>query len=299
MTQREIDIRSNDNTLFVTGQCDNRCVMCCQPPTTADDIAALWDENLRRLSRAPRSLPVIGITGGEPTLLGGRLVTLIRAVRERLPETDIHLLSNGRRFADKAYAKAVAEASEGRVTFGIPLHSDYSDDHDRIAGVRGAYAETICGLYNLAAQGAAIELRVVMSRLTSRRLASMAEFIHKNLCFVAWTAFMGMERTGFAETRHESCWVEPQEYMSQLAGAVTFLDAWHHEVAIYNLPLCLLTPSLHRFAAKSISDWKNCYAPLCAVCAARQHCCGLFATSSQPYCGLRPFHSYTPPESSC
>ena len=42
MKQRTFDISSNDNTLFVTEQCNNRCIMCCQPPQTADDIDALF-----------------------------------------------------------------------------------------------------------------------------------------------------------------------------------------------------------------------------------------------------------------
>lgn len=45
MKQRTFDISSNDNTLFVTEQCNNRCIMCCQPPQTADDIDALFQEN--------------------------------------------------------------------------------------------------------------------------------------------------------------------------------------------------------------------------------------------------------------
>lgn len=286
MKQRTFDISSNDNTLFVTEQCNNRCLMCCQPPQTADDIDVLFGENLERIKSAPKDLPILGITGGEPSLLGDRLVTLLQTIRQELPDTDIHILTNGRNFANMDYARRVVEAGEGRLVIGVPLHSDYEGDHDRIAGARGTYTETMFGLYNLAVSGACIELRVVMNRMNYQRFPAMAEFIHKNLSFVAWTAFMGMERTGYAARRGNKIWIEPKDYISELADAVHYLDGWHHEVAIYNIPLCLLPQDLHPFARKSISDWKNYYPELCDGCTLKEQCCGLFTTSSTEYEGL-------------
>lgn len=286
MKQREININSNDNTLFVTERCNNCCIMCCQPPQRFDDINILYAQNIERVKHAPKDLPCIGITGGEPTLLGHRLVDLIKLIREELPETDIHLLSNGRNFKNIDYAKRIVDAAEDKLVIGIPLHSDYEGDHDLIAGSQGAYVETIQGLYNIAMQGGCIELRVVINRLNYSRFLPMAEFIHKNLSFVAWTAVMGMERTGFADKKSDKIWIEPIEYMGELSEAVHFLDDWHHEVAIYNIPLCLLPVDLYGYAKKSISDWKNYYPEICNSCKMKEKCCGLFTTSSVEYEGL-------------
>ena len=74
--------------------------MCCQPPKNDDDMDELFEENLRRIHSAPQSLELIGITGGEPTLLGDRLIILIQEIRKCLPNTEIQLLSNGRQFAN-------------------------------------------------------------------------------------------------------------------------------------------------------------------------------------------------------
>lgn len=222
MKQRDIDIKSNDNTLFVTEQCNNRCVMCCQPPKKVNDIDLYYEQNVERIKNAPKDLPVIGITGGEPTLLGNKLVDLILLIRQELPNTDIHILSNGRNFKDMDYAKRIVDAGEDKLVLGIPFHSDYEGDHDMIAGARGAYNETILGLYNIAMQGGCVELRIVMNSLNYNRFLPMAEYIHKNLSFVAWTAFMGMERTGFADKRSDKIWIEPSEYMSELSDAVHF-----------------------------------------------------------------------------
>ena len=201
MKQRPLDIHSNDNTLFTTEQCNNHCIMCCQPPRKIDDIDHYYQQNIKRVLSAPKDLPLIALTGGEPTLMGDKLFSLIRLIREQLPKTEIHILSNGRKFIDPEYAKALKQAGDNKVMVGVPLHSDYEKDHDIIAGSKGAYNETILGLYNLAMQGIAIELRIVMNKLNYMRLPQMASFIHKNLSFVTWTAFMGMERVGFADTK--------------------------------------------------------------------------------------------------
>lgn len=288
MKQREIDINSNDNTLFTTSRCNNRCIMCCQPPLDVDDIDELYQENIERIYNAPKDLPMIGITGGEPTLLGDRLITLVALIREQLPETEIHILSNGRAFVDGNYAQRLADVGGGKLVVGVPFHSDYAKDHDTIAGCKGAFSETILGLYNLAAVGIYIELRIVMNALNYKRFFSMARYIHRNLSFVDWIAFMGMEYVGYAVNHNRNIWIEPKEYITQLTSAVRYLAEWNYDVCIYNIPLCLLPKQFHKFAVKSISDWKNKYLDICEQCSLKADCCGLFSTSIKPYEGLKP-----------
>ncbi|MDE6498712.1 MAG: His-Xaa-Ser system radical SAM maturase HxsC [Muribaculaceae bacterium] len=280
---RDFDISSNDNTLYATGRCSNRCVFCCEPPVQHEDTEALWAENMLVLQRAPDGVPVVGISGGEPAVLGERLIELLEIVGRRFPRADVHLLTNGRAFSNLSYARRVVQATRGRLVAGVPLHSDYCCDHDMIAGVAGAFDETVAGICNLAAAGAAVELRVVINRYNYMRLRDIALFIHRNLPFAALTAFMAMERVGLASDNAAEVWIEPCDYSGYLAGAVDFLDQWHHPVAVYNVPLCLLSPGSRRFACRSISDWKQRFASECDRCELRAECCGLFATSTEPF----------------
>ena len=288
MKQREFDIHSNDNTLFITSQCNNRCIMCCQPPLATDDLEELFQENTERIMNAPKELTSIGITGGEPTLLGDKLISLVALIREQLPDTDIHILSNGRAFVDGKYTLRLAEAGGGRLMVGVPLHSDYSGDHDKIAGCKGAFNETMIGLYNLAVANIGIELRIVMNALNYKRFLPMAQFIHRNLPFVDWIAFMGMEYVGYAIKHSKNIWIEPKNYIPELCGAVKYLAEWNYDVCIYNIPLCLLPEQFRPFAEQSISDWKNKYMDFCEECSVKTNCCGLFSTSIKPYEGLNP-----------
>ena len=120
--------------------------------------------------------------------------------------------------------------------FGIPLHSDYAADHDKIIGADSAFFETMHGLYNLSEEDCCIELRIVISKLNYLRLPQMADYIFKNLPFVSWVAFMAMEDIGLAIKNDEEVWIEPVDYVPHLCQAVDTLDQWATPVAIYNIP---------------------------------------------------------------
>lgn len=288
MTRDRFDIHSNDNALFATAMCSNRCIMCCQPPSNKNDIDALWDKNINLIDSAPKELSSIGVTGGEPTLLGNRFFELIRHIRMTLPDTDVHILSNGRAFSDKQFAQQLGEIGPEKILLGIPLHSDNQMDHDLIAGVKGAYTETLQGLYNLARWSFDIELRVVLTRLNYERLPKMAHFIYRNLPFVRYISLMGLEYTGYTVKNAEQVWIDPIEMAEPLKDATSFLNAAGLNVSIFNLSLCVLPECLWPFARKSISDWKNRFESFCDRCRVKPDCCGLFATSRKQSPNLHP-----------
>lgn len=288
--KQQFEIESNSNVLFVTNQCNNHCIMCCQPPKKGEDFDFFFKQNVALIKSAPKETKVVCVTGGEPTLAGTRFIELVRLVREELPNTDIHILSNGRSFIDNDFTHELKEAGGDKIFVGIPLHSDYSKDHDRIAGAKDAFNETMLGLYNLADEGIPIELRIVVNLLNYQRLPNMADYIFKNLPFVSWVAFMGMEDTGLASSNEDKVWIEPIDYIPQLCNAVQLLAEWDIPVSIYNIPLCLLPLQFHSFASRSISDWKTKYLDTCNDCSIKEQCCGLFNTSKKTYKGLIPIN---------
>jgi His-Xaa-Ser system radical SAM maturase HxsC len=208
-------------------------------------------------------------------------------VREELPDTDIQILSNGRSFNNNNLVHQLKDVGGDKVFVGVPLHSDYAGDHDKIAGVKGAFNETMLGLYNLADEGIPVELRIVINKMNYQRLPQMADYIFKNLYFVAWTASMAMEDTGYATKNAKHIWIEPIDYIPQLCKAISYLDEGGIPSSIFNIPLCLLPQEYHHFAAQSISDWKTKYLDICDECVLQEKCCGLFATSNKTYNGLK------------
>jgi His-Xaa-Ser system radical SAM maturase HxsC len=282
--------RSNSlhNTLFITEQCNSYCLMCSQPPRRVDDLDHFLMLNSRTVRLMPSDVPVLGITGGEPTLLGPRLADLVRLCRSALPSAQIDILSNGRNLADERLAATIAASADERVLFTIPLYADNAIRHDYVVQAEGAFNETVLGFYNLAALGVRSEVRVVLHRESVQRLPHLARFAQKNLPFVEQVVFMGLEMIGLARAHEERVWIEPPEYMPALHEAIDHLVSLGMRVSIYNLPRCLVPPALWPYLRQSISDWKREYLPACQRCSERMECGGLFGTSSRLSSLLHP-----------
>lgn len=268
-----------DYTVFITNQCNSRCIMCPQPAHI--DPPDLHDINNRIISLIKDgSLKHIGITGGEPTVVLEKLCEMLAYFQRRFPDTFISLLTNGRRFRDFNLVKKVVAAQNKKLLFCIPLYADNDIQHDSIVGVSGAFGDTIQGIYNLYRLGRKVEIRIVVMKPNFVRLVAIAEFIYRNLSFVSHVTFMGMEYTGMAEEHFEDLWIDPQEYCQQLYEAVWHLHRRNMNVSIYNIPLCLLDERLWRFARDSISEWKKNYLEQCYICSVKEQCGGVFGTSS-------------------
>lgn len=266
---------ANSNTLFTTERCNSHCIMCSQPPREIDDQWRVG-EILETIPLIDRSEQLLGISGGEPTLLGDRLLEIILQAKQCLENTELHILSNGRRFADESFAKTVSAVGHPAMEWGIPVYSDCPETHDYIVQSTGAWDETLSGLYNLAKYKNSIEIRVVIQKENVQRLGELAYFIFRNLSFAKHVAFMGIEPIGFARANRKDLWIAPRESVEPLSDAVFFLANRGINVSIYNVPLCMLPDHLWSFCQKSISDWKNIYLPDCSGCQLRGDCCGFF-----------------------
>ena len=267
---------SEHNFLFATNRCNCDCLMCSQPPTKVDDSQFLWDVNNVLINLLPQDLPFLGITGGEPTLLGSSLSELIQVVISSRPKTEIHLLTNGRAFSSAEYVAMFSQSVHKNVTLGIPLYSDYPPRHDYLVQASGAFDQTVLGIYNLASVGAPIEIRIVINRIVVPRLRMLSDFICWYMPFVKHVALMGMEVVGNAVANFEELWVDPKDYLGQLSDSVSVFHNHNIDCSIYNIPLCLLPCELRRLCKSSISEWKRSYTRTCDSCSSRAHCGGLF-----------------------
>ena len=262
--------------LFVTERCNSNCLMCSQPPKDRDDVAALTKRNLELISLIEEPPPYLTITGGEPTLLGESLFTLVSQLKSSMPTTELHMLTNGRTFALPEYARNFGAIGHPNISLGVPLYSDTAGIHDHVVQARGAFDQTVAGFHQAARNGVRLELRVVLHKLTIQRLTKLVDYIYRNLTFVEHIALMGLEYTGYTPRNIQELWIDPYDYQDELETAVEYLDTRNMNVSIYNHQLCVLRPSLWRFARKSISDWKTLYLPECQKCSALPSCGGIF-----------------------
>ena len=190
------EVKSNHNAIMATERCNHRCIMCPQPPILQEKDKTPF--NLKLISLFDKNTQEIGITGGEPTLIGDNLFVLINHIKKELPHTAISILSNGVKFADKEYAMKLAKCRHHDLQIDIPLFSDIAEEHNRIVGAKTFY-KTVQGLYNLALFHQRIGIRIVVHKQTYKRLPQFADYIYHNFPFVAQVAFMQMETTGLAK----------------------------------------------------------------------------------------------------
>jgi His-Xaa-Ser system radical SAM maturase HxsC len=269
---------SRHNSILLTEQCNHYCLMCSQPPKKADD-SYLLRRTFELIKLIPTDTRSIGFTGGEPTLYGEALIELIRQAKLQLPSTSIDVLTNGRRFKDKEFARRFGEVRHPDCMLGIPIYSDDPVRHDYVVQAQGAFDETVRGILNLKRFGQKVEIRIVLHKQTIDRLVSTCEFICRNLVFADHVALMGLEITGFTRPNLDLLWIDPYDYKEVLSQAVSVLNSYGMNASVYNHQLCVVNKDIEGNYCKSISDWKNEYLDACAPCTRKAECGGFFSSS--------------------
>lgn len=273
------EIVSPDNAILLTEKCNSRCIMCPQPPKDSEFEEDYLHTALKTIELMHPATKVLGITGGEPTLVWKSLIKVFRACMERVPSISLQLLTNGRILKSYDKAEELNKVCGPNLFIGIPLYSDFDSLHDRHVGVKGAFWETVEGIFNLQRVGISTELRIVITRLNYERLPQWAEFVYRTFPFVNHIAFMELEPVGYASKNIKALWIDPKEYMFFLEDAARVLHRRDMSVSVYNCQLCNLSRPLWRFSRKSISKWKAAYMPECSRCDAESMCGGFFQSA--------------------
>ena len=282
---------SAHNSFLVTERCNHYCLMCSQPPRDIDDRWIL-DEIKAALRLVDPQTKSFAFTGGEPLLEWRTFTEVLEQCRDQLPNTAIHVLTNGRAFADSAAVSAWANVHHPNLMAAIPIYSAVDCVHDHVVQAKGAFHETVLGVLKLKDRGQRVELRVVLHAITAPRIEETCRWIARNLPFVDHVALMGLENTGFTLANMDLLWIDPVDYQDALARAVECLSMAGVRVSVYNLPRCVLTKSTWPFAVQSISDWKNGYVEACNACVERPRCSGFFTSGRPKHSrGIQPIFS--------
>src|SRR5262245_17596794 len=136
---------SAHNSFLVTDRCNHYCLMCSQPPKDVDDRWILREIRacLPLINRTTSSL---GFTGGEPLLEWHDFIGVLEQCRDVLSDTAIHVLSNGRAFADSRVVAAWTGVKHPNLMVGIPIYSAVDNIHDYVVQAAGAFDETVLGI---------------------------------------------------------------------------------------------------------------------------------------------------------
>lgn len=269
---RQIRPQANSNTILLTEQCDQACVMCSQPPKNkVYDYYQLYEE---AILLSPKGL-TIGISGGEPTLERERLFNFLLTMKDKRPDIKFHVLTNAQHFIPSDIP--ILDELAPTVVWGVPLYSSEADVHDEIVGKSGAHKGLLNSINILLQAGVNIELRTVVMQQNFQNLPKLADFIARHLSLCDVWALMQLENIGFAKMNWSHIFIDTSTNFSPLANALAIAITGQIKVALYNFPLCSVPSEWRTLCCKSISDWKNKYLEMCNSCSSVSECCGFFS----------------------
>lgn len=272
----------------VWNKCNNKCLMCANTAgfrlNTPGDYSLLkqafrLEKHLRGSAAYRKNARTAGawnLTGGEPTL-NPDFLKAVNYFRRRLEGEELTLLSNGRRFSDPVFAAAFAEAARPPFILAVSLHGPSAAAHDKVAGVKGAFKETLLGIKNLLALPAApfLELRVILHKRNYRGLGATLAFIKRLMKGRRYrVVVLHYEIEGSGAGNGKKLEVRLSATARQVNARARSL-AGFGEARLYHFPRCLLKPSLRRLAMVSLPPEDRAYPPACAGCRDREVCVGL------------------------
>lgn len=259
------------NTILLTEQCDQLCIMCSQPPKRKDYL--YWDLYLEAASLIPGE-SFIGISGGEPTLYKNQLLDFLVKCIEANPSLQINVLTNAQHFDDTDIRKLTC--LNKNVLWGVPLYSPNSAEHDEIVGKEGAFQDLLSGFNILLKSGSRVELRTVLIQKNYPSFGKLSKFVARHFTWIEKWAIMQLEPMGYARIEWPLKFVDTTISPERLEQAVLTADASGIYTELYNFPLCAVPDILRKFCVRSISDWKQKYLPNCEDCKLKSSCCGFF-----------------------
>lgn len=269
---RLIRASSAHNTLLVTEQCDQKCIMCSQPPKKYH--TDMFDHFFQAIKLAPQAA-TIGLSGGEPFLHKERLLEFLGKAQMARPDIRFHILTNGQHF-EPSDEPALRSLDMQSILWGIPIYAADPRLHDRIVAKTGAFETLEKNLALLGKVGAELEIRTVVLNSNIDVLEDLANHITRHQSFAQVWALMQLENIGYARMNWNEEFCDTSRDFGNMERAVDLALGRGLKTVLYNFPLCTVPEIYRPFCVASISDWKQKFLSTCDTCSLRSSCTGFF-----------------------
>ena len=153
--------------------CNNSCLFCAQGHRRDACAAVPQAELEERLLEARARTRSLVLTGGEPTA-HRHLVAVIHRARE-LGFDPIQIQTNGRMLSYPKVLDVLLRA--GANEFSPALHGSTAELHDSLTRAPGSFAETVLGIRNVVASGAALVTNSVVVRQNLHDLSALVTLL--------------------------------------------------------------------------------------------------------------------------
>jgi len=157
---------------FPTYNCNNDCLYCFAGDKSKRSNPDL-DFLKKMIKKASKDFDWINFGGGEPTMYK-HILELIELAKNK--GLKVQMFSNGRRFANKEFAKSIVEAGVDLIT--EVFHSYKSEVHDFITQREGSFNQMRKGIDNLHSLGFyGLHTMVVVHKQNYRELLKLTDFL--------------------------------------------------------------------------------------------------------------------------
>lgn len=148
--------------------CNNACVFCMESYVPDDRFAVvkglMAEDRMYRDMDTHTHLRKVSFGRGEPTLNPDLPKYVAYAKKKGFRE--IAVISNGRRYADRAYCLTLVES--GVNEFIVSVHGHVGELHEALTRGKGGFVEVERGLRNLAAIRERYPIRIVVNHVVNR-----------------------------------------------------------------------------------------------------------------------------------
>lgn len=234
--------------LSIGETCNNNCTFCINPTESWAPLAET-DRLLRVIEdTAAKGYKRLGFLGGEPTL-HPELPRLIRHAYAHGYD-EVMLVTNGRRLADPALAKAVHDAGIRRALFMLLSHQDAV--HDGITRKPGSLQHALRGAAQAQAAGIEVNANVPICRSNVGHLTETVAFLRERgvqrFCFLYLSAYGNVLTNPGVLAPYD-------EAARELRRAVTAHP--DVELLIDNFPFCHLPGLEDRILGEMANPWRE------------------------------------------
>jgi His-Xaa-Ser system radical SAM maturase HxsC len=228
----------------LTFKCNDNCVSCIANIRITSKIPDPSLEQIKTvIDKINPDNDYFGISGGEPTLRK-ELFDILEYAKNRHPHMYLFLLTNGRMFQYKIFAKKLSEIGLTNLRVAVALYDSNSDVHEKITRSRGSFEQTIKGIKNLLDFGIRTEIRVIINKLNYMDMENVARLIVDNFPNIDRFIFVNMKVTGNAYKNRDRVMVKISDVVPFAEKAAKILIANGIETRLYHFPLCLVPERL-------------------------------------------------------
>ena len=221
----------------ILGQkCNCACIMCGIPGLGENLFLSREDLNELMEDWELTGRDVIELCGGEPTI-HPEFLDLCRSVTDETP-ADVWVLSNGIRFSDERFSKALSEIDIAGVV--VPLYSHAPEVHDTITGRAGSFRRTVKGLELLQSMDVPIVVKYIPLSLNYLETPEYVSFLRErfpsqSLLFVG----LCLDHPGEAHKNVERVAAEYAEIAGPLEAAIDIGAEARMKMGLLYFPICV------------------------------------------------------------